>query len=747
MFHRIPAHVVNGFTVALGIALIQALLQLAHGPRAAALALTGAICASLPDLPLRPERSWRRVLAGGLLGLAAAALMLALRGDARATAAGIAAIAFVAMMLLGFGPRAGPASFSAVLALVFTMGLPDGEPAAGVLGWQAVGVAAYLVWAWAASGLLQPLWRRLALGAALDAGAGLLRSRSALVLPDATGRAGEDADDKALRAWIRAEARLAERVQSARDLLFAARSSPAQQRQVAVLLRLIDLRDLLLASALEADRQRRDPAAQTLRGRWAARLLLLAGGLQDSRASLLGRDTPQRPLQGDALAADGAAATGAEAGAPPAALVQAIEQRLTYMADELRRIDALVRGVAAPAVPAVLDAKRLLAFVAPEGWPLKALRPHLRLASPVLRHALRAAAAFAAAYGIALALPWAAHPQWLVLSVAVVLRLTYDQTVARRNLRIAGTMIGCLVVLALSYVESAPLLALAFSVAIGLAHGFVVERYLLTAIAGTVMALLQAHLLEPTAGFPIAERLADTLIGAALAWAFSYVLPAWERSTLPAAIARMLDALRAYAALVLVCPPPATAQPAAAAESAAAQAMAMAATTGADPLADPLAASQSAAVSMVQRMARRQAYDMLGALSASLQRSAAEPARVRPDLRPLAALLDQAQRLMAHLSMLRLLLPHADPQQLRAAIEGAAADVDAALAPLAHSATLPQDVAAPDALPVSAWPEPPPQPPGPATLQPWLDWRLGVARTNAAELRRTAHRALALLRR
>jgi hypothetical protein len=538
---------------------------------------------------------------------------------------------------------------------------------------------------------------------------------------------------------------------------------------------------------------------------------------------LLGRDTPQRPLQGDALAADGAAAAGAEGGAkpaaagaeagakssaagaetgaPPAALVQAIEQRLTYMADELRRIDALVRGVAAPAVPAVLDAKRLLAFVAPEGWPLKALRPHLRLASPVLRHALRAAAAFAAAYGIALALPWAAHPQWLVLSVAVVLRLTYDQTVARRNLRIAGTMIGCLVVLALSYVESAPLLALAFSVAIGLAHGFVVERYLLTAIAGTVMALLQAHLLEPTAGFPIAERLADTLIGAALAWAFSYVLPAWERSTLPAAIARMLDALRAYAALVLVCPPPAAApaaaatetaaapaaaatetaaapaaaatetaaapaaaatetatapvvaatetagaQPAAAAASAAAQAMAMAATTGADPLADPLAASQSAAVSMAQRLARRQAYDMLGALSASLQRSAAEPARVRPDLRPLAALLDQAQRLMAHLSMLRLLLPHADPQQLRAAIEGAAADVDAALAPLARSATLPQHVAAPDALPAGAWPEPPPQPPGPATLQPWLDWRLCVARTNAAELRRTAHRALAPLR-
>lgn len=735
MLHRIPAHVVNGLAVALGVAAVQALFQLAHGPRAAALALTGAICASLPDVPLRPERSWRRVAAGGLLGLGAAALLLALRAQPWATAAGIAVIAFVAMMMLGWGPRAGPASFSAVLALVFTMGLPHGEPMAEVLAWQAAGVGAYLAWAWVSSRLLQPLWRRLALGAALHAGAELLRARSALVLPPAAPGAQAGASDAALRQWIRAEARLAERVQSARDLLFAAHVSPAQQRQVAVLLRLIDLRDLLLASALESDRERGDPAAEALRRRWASRLRLLAAALEDSRASLLGRDTPQRALQGEALAHDTAGGMAGGPGAASAAWAQAIEARLAYMADELRRIDALVHG---GAVPAVLDAQRLLAFVAPEGWPLRALRPHLRLASPVLRHALRAAAAFAAAYAIALALPWAAHPQWLVLSVAVVLRMTYDQTVARRNLRIAGTVLGCLVVLGLSYVESAPLLAMVFAAAIGLAHGFAVERYLLTAMAGTVMALLQAHLLEPAAGFPIAERLADTLIGAALAWAFSYVLPAWERRTLPAAMARMLDALRAYAALVLVCPPGGA--PAAAAAGA-----------------DPLASSAPDAVSMAQRLARRQAYDMLGALSASLQRSAVEPARVRPDLRALSALLDQAQRLMAHLSMLRLLLPQADAARLRGPIEAAAAEVDAALAPLARTtaSAAPQAAPAPDAPAAtgapsapegSAWPEPPSQAPGPAALQPWLDWRLRVTRANAAELRRAARAALAQLR-
>lgn len=718
MPRRFPAHIVNGFTVALGVAAIQALFHLSHSPRAAALAMTGAICASLPDVPLRPERTWRRVVAGGLLGLAAAALMLALRGHPWGTAAGIAAAAFVAMMMLGWGPRAGPASFSALLALVFTMGLPHDEPAAEVLGWQAAGVVAYLAWAGTTSLLLQPLWRRLAVGAALDAGAALLQARSALVLSRQGGALEAGADDAALRAWIRAEARLAERLQSARDLLFAARVAPAQQRQVAVLLRLIDLRDLLLASALEFDRRRGEPAAEALRRRCAARLALLAGALQDSRATLLGRDTPQRALQGEPLVADAA-----DAGAAPAALVQAVEARLAYVADGVRRIDDLVRGAAAPAVP---DAQRLRVFVAPEGWPLRALRPHLRLASPVLRHALRAAAAFAAAYGIARALPWAAHPQWLVLSVAVVLRPTYDQTVLRRNLRVAGTALGCVVVLALSYVESAPLLALVFAVAVGTAHGFAIERYLLTALAGTVMALLQAHLLVPGSGFPIAERLADTLIGAALAWAFSYVLPSWERRTLPLAIGRALGALRAYAALVLVCPPDGarTAAPAAAA--------------------DPLAASDPEAASFEQRLARRQAYDMLGALSASLQRSAAEPARVRPDLQAPAALLDQAQRLMAHLSMLRLLLPQADPARMRAAIAAAAADVDAALDAKARAAAAP---APEEGDAGDAGPEPPPQAPRPDTLQPWLDWRLRVARANAAEVQRAARRALARLRR
>ena len=178
-----------------------------------------------------------------------------------------------------------------------------------------------------------------------------------------------------------------------------------------------------------------------------------------------------------------------------------------------------------------------------------------------------------------------------MVSAAVVLRGNLEQTLSRRNLRVLGTVLGCAVVLALSHLTATPALGWVFLAAVGIAHAFVAQRYGLTATAATatattVMALLQSHLVDPPGGFAIAERLADTVLGAALAWGFSYVLPWWERRRLPRAIARVLTELYSYASHVL------DAEPGDAVE---------------------------------QRLARRRAYDTLSALAAAVQRSAVEP--------------------------------------------------------------------------------------------------------------------------
>ena len=432
------------------------------------------------------------------------------------------------------------------------------------------------------------------------------------------------AADVAARAAVASEAALAERLQAARDLLFAAPDSPAARRQTAILLRTIDLRDVLLASRLDVEALGDAAPAKAAREQTASGLRRIAAALDGSEQAL-------REGSGVARSIDGVVVDFA-ADAP-----RAIVERMRHLADDVAQIEALVRG-GDEALP--LGAEQLRRFVAPEGWPLRALRPHLSLRSPVLRHALRVGLALGSAYFIGRALPWASHPHWLVLSVAVVLRGNLQQTLSRRDARVFGTMLGCVIVLVLARVPSPVALSVVFLFAAGMAHSFVTVRYVLTASAATVMALLQSHLVDPASGFAVAERLADTLLGALLAWGFSYVLPSWERRTLPEAIRRALLALQQYARHTL---------------------------------------TASAELAVEQRLARRRAYDALGAVAAALQRSGAEPKRVQLPVREVLGLLDQAHRLMAHLSMLRLMLarrsePPAEP------LGSALAAVDAALA-------------------------------------------------------------------
>ncbi|HYP90850.1 MAG TPA: FUSC family protein, partial [Polyangiaceae bacterium] len=312
-------------------------------------------------------------------------------------------------------------------------------------------------------------------------------------------------------------------------------------------------------------------------------------------------------------------------------LLPVVAARLRYLHEEVEAIRGLLQGDQARSS---LGPEQLGRYVADDDtWPLRALRPHLSLRSPVLRHALRSSLAFTSVYLFAYALPWTARPYWMLLSVAVVLRGTLDDTLSRRNSRVLGTAIGCVLVTLLVPLVAEPALKLTFVGAVGVAHAFVNVRYLLTAIAATVMALLQAHFASPTTVPLVVERLLDTVIGALFAWGFSYVLPSWERRTLPAAVERALEALRAYS----------------------------------------LCALELEGARAEQRLARQRAYDALEVVAAALRRSAAEPRRVRPPIKELVIALDHAQRLMAHLSSMRSLL-------LRRGQRLAPAEVVAALA-------------------------------------------------------------------
>ena len=213
---RLPAHVINGIGVALGIALVQGLGAAAGGTVAALTASGGAIFASLADVPNAPGRSWRRVLTAALVGCTSSVLVMALHPHTLLLGVATVAIAFASSMALAWGARAGPISFVAILALVFTMAAPPTQGLAplGVhSGWTTLGAAVYLGWAMLTSRLLQPRYRTLALASALQATAELLRSRAVLLQDDPVAPRGAPP----LQDWIQRQVALDERLQLARD--------------------------------------------------------------------------------------------------------------------------------------------------------------------------------------------------------------------------------------------------------------------------------------------------------------------------------------------------------------------------------------------------------------------------------------------------------------------------------------------------------------------------------------------------
>ena len=697
---RLPAYALNGIEVAIGIGLIQWLFVALFGAHAAQLALSGAVCASLADVPNTGSRTWHRVSAAAVLSGLAALVVALLKPHPIGLGVSVVGVAFVSMMTMAWGLRAAAVSFAPILSLVFSMAVPHtGEPWFVLVGWNALGGAAYLAWSLVVGRALRQRYRTLALAAALRASAQLLQSRAALL--EATHARGADA--VAMQAWVQGEANLAERLQTARDFVFAEADSERARRDTAILLHAIELRDLLLASRLDLDRLGNDVA-----GRWVLQRVALAlrqtGDALAGAADALRDGKPLPPLAESAdPPADALRDLFTDAPMAPgearARLLPAVLGRLQGMAADVARVHGLLHG-GREDLP--LTREQLQRFVAPEGWPLKALGAQMSVQSPVLRHAVRAALALGCAYFIALALPWASHPHWLVLSVAVVLRGNLEQTLSRRNTRVLGTLLGCAVVLALSHLTATSALGWVFLAAVGIAHAFVAQRYWLTATAATVMALLQSHLVDPAGGFAIAERVADTLLGAALAWGFSYVLPSWERRSLPRVIDRVLTELRAYASYAL---------------------------------------GTEAGDGVEQRLARRRAYDTLSALAAAVQRSAVEPQAERVPVREVAALIDHGQRLMAHLSMVRLILLRNSPalagEAGASALRQASGAVTACLG-LSDSAPPMADAIDPEALSML-----PAQAPA-LDAMPWFVRRLQVLVHEAQQVRTAALAALSM---
>jgi uncharacterized membrane protein YccC len=179
------------------------------------------------------------------------------------------------------------------------------------------------------------------------------------------------------------------------------------------------------------------------------------------------------------------------------------------------------------------------------------LLAQMTLSSPVMRYAIRLTLAMSCGYLLTAVLPNMVHGGWVLLTTMLIMRASYSITKQRRNDRIVGTVLGCVAAAILVHTLPQGALFLPMLVTVGFAHAFAAVDFRVTALSASVTALLSLHFLAPETGAVFFERIFDTLVGAGLAWLFSFLLPSWEWRNIGKLVTAKVGADRKWAALAL----------------------------------------------------------------------------------------------------------------------------------------------------------------------------------------------------
>ena len=619
------AHIENGVTVAIGVGLTGLVTGWGLGFDAAIAAASGAVCVSISDRidPLR-QKVW-------IMGMAFLCTLFftALSDFSRfSTGALVAATAFVGVwtgLISAYGKWVLSLAMTCVLAFVFAMGQSISDPSAAAdhLMLTVCGAMIYTVYAVLVAWLFDDRGRRLLLAEAMHAFAAYLRAKAALYNPDTEGPG-------AFRTVIDAHAALADRLQAARDSLFARRKHRMQLKRIDTLVALLDAFETVLSSDADLEALRGTTQHDLM---WRLNAFVSAMAEEVERLTLAlrarrGHVTPLRQVeQVPQLQAAVAELRGAAPDDPVTHAFTATANKLVLAESYIGALAVALDNETEPSDLAGQLDLDLFRQNAPRG--LGVLADQFRWRSPALRYAIRLSLAMTTGLALTLIFPRFAHANWILLTIALIMRANYSVTSQRRWDRVTGTLIGC--ALAVTFINTlpAPVLLLLIVLAVGTSHAYGMVAYRVTAVGASISSLLLLHFVDPLVHPQFFERIVDTLIGAGLSWAFSYLLPNWERDDLPRTVRGLLAADAAFAQAAL----------------------------RRDPVGQPY------------RLARKKALDVVAQLSGAIRRLADEPKTNRRALASLGELLGAHYLLASDLTSMPVLV------KLRAAdLDGPLAD-------------------------------------------------------------------------
>jgi uncharacterized membrane protein YccC len=543
-------YITNGVEVAVGVGAVTLGIGAVFGVPVAATAASGAICVSIVDLPGPVRLKALQLVSATLLTTLISFIFSYARLNVWTELGGVFLISLFGGMLNAFGKKALALSFVCVFALVLGIGTPKapGQEIEHALRFGG-GAALYAIYAFIMASVLRYRTKHQALAEAMFELANYLDAKSAFF--------ERDADiNKCYGDLVAEQVNLVDKQQNARDLVFRHLGSARHVRLATILIGLLDvservfsshtnytaihehfadadvtmlIRDLIRKSAIDL----RHLGYGVLRGRDARRAVIY-------KAELIAIGHELARLNG--CTPDGKERVALDA-------LDGVFARIVAAIGLIEELHHLVH--AKPGDRPLPENLALLPFLSNMSFPPAVLWKELRFTSPVFRFSVRLTLAMAVGFGLSQFLPYSTHSYWILLTVAVILRANYSVTKQRRNDRILGTLLGCLfIALLLHFRPGYALEVVVMFFALGVAHAFATIKYRYTAAAACVMAVLQVHFLNPGAPFAIDERLIDTLVGALLAFAASYVLPSWEHLSMTRLISDLLKAHARYVTVV-----------------------------------------------------------------------------------------------------------------------------------------------------------------------------------------------------
>lgn len=177
---------------------------------------------------------------------------------------------------------------------------------------------------------------------------------------------------------------------------------------------------------------------------------------------------------------------------------------------------------------------------------------NLTLKSDTFRHSLRVSIAVTAGFLVTQFFK-IGHGYWILLTIIVILKPAFSLTKTRNRDRIAGTIMGIFIGLAILFtINNSDVLLVLLILFMVAAYSFIRTNYFVSVLLMTPYLLLFYHLLNPSDIKPLLkDRLADTLIGSLIAFiASTFLFPSWERGKIKHAMEEMLLQAKEYFSVI-----------------------------------------------------------------------------------------------------------------------------------------------------------------------------------------------------